>query len=247
MVFLPHRERGKYYTKAICQLPISFLYVLQVCNQYQTFIVNQKMQTAVKQYLIVYNLGLSVAWSCVFLLAVLSVFNGVHYGGFYLVYEYAGLLTVVIQLISVLETLHAAVGFIKSNPLMCFIQWIGRWNTIFFVVYHVVEVQQHTAAGLLILSWSAAEVCRYPWYCLNLCNIDWNLATFLRYSAFIPLYPIGTISEMMLIYSSLNQIKEMGLYTVKLPNKWNFGFDYVIFLELILFLYPSQHRQIVYK
>jgi hypothetical protein len=43
---------------------------------------------------------------------------------------------------------------------------------------------------------------RYPWYAATLMQDCPNWLTWLRYTAFIPLYPIGVIAEMVLLYVS---------------------------------------------
>uniref|UniRef100_A0A453DZG4 Very-long-chain (3R)-3-hydroxyacyl-CoA dehydratase n=2 Tax=Aegilops tauschii subsp. strangulata TaxID=200361 RepID=A0A453DZG4_AEGTS len=47
-----------------------------------------------------------------------------------------------------------------------------------------------------------------------------------RYSTFMILYPTGILSEVGLIYIALPYIKVSEKYFVKMPNKWNFSFDY---------------------
>jgi very-long-chain (3R)-3-hydroxyacyl-CoA dehydratase len=43
---------------------------------------------------------------------------------------------------------------------------------------------------------------RYPWYAATLMDDCPSWLTWLRYTAFIPLYPIGVIAEMVLLYVS---------------------------------------------
>lgn len=51
-----------------------------------------------------------------------------------------------------------------------------------------------------------------------------------RYTAFIPLYPVGVVGEMWAVYSALPLIKQRRLRSVRLPNAANWGFDYHLFL-----------------
>lgn len=56
-----------------------------------------------------------------------------------------------------------------------------------------------------------------------------------RYSAFIPLYPIGMfLGEMPLMYRSLPYLRERHLYSLSLPNSLNFAFHYHIFVQVRL-------------
>ncbi|CAI7818724.1 unnamed protein product, partial [Closterium sp. NIES-54] len=65
-------------------------------------------------------------------------------------------------------------------------------------------IQQQASVFILLLTWSLSEVIRYPQYAFSLlgCCPEW--LTWLRYTAFIPLYPIGIFAgEIALMYSSL--------------------------------------------
>ena len=55
-----------------------------------------------------------------------------------------------------------------------------------------------------------------------------------RYTAFIPLYPVGVVGEMSAVYAALPAIRARGLRTVRLPNPANFAFDYATFLSVSL-------------
>lgn len=44
-----------------------------------------------------------------------------------------------------------------------------------------------------VLGFSAR--CRYPYYMLACISTEWSLLTWLRYSLWIPLYPMGVLAE----------------------------------------------------
>lgn len=58
-----------------------------------------------------------------------------------------------------------------------------------------------------------------------------------RYTFFIVLYPMGVTGELLTIYAALPYVQKTGLYSVTLPNKYNFSFDYYTFLILIMISY----------
>lgn len=62
-------------------------------------------------------------------------------------------------------------------------------------------------------------------------------ALWLRYTGFIVLYPIGVASELTMIYLALPTIKKTHLWSVALPNKLNFGFDYHTACLLVMLTY----------
>lgn len=47
------------------------------------------------------------------------------------------------------------------------------------------------------------QTIRYPWYAATLLDDCPDTLTWLRYTAFIPLYPLGVVAEMILLYVSL--------------------------------------------
>ena len=58
-----------------------------------------------------------------------------------------------------------------------------------------------------------------------------------RYTLFIVLYPMGVTGELLTIYAALPFVRQAGLYSISLPNKYNFSFDYHAFLILIMISY----------
>lgn len=53
-----------------------------------------------------------------------------------------------------------------------------------------------------------------------------------RYTAFLVLYPVGVVSEMVLLYRGVPYVRERDLYSIHMPNKWNFAWDYALFIEV---------------
>lgn len=57
----------------------------------------------------------------------------------------------------------------------------------------------------------------------------------LRYTAFIPLYPVGVCAELALMYLGLPWMSARALHSVALPNPLNFGFQYDVFVKVCRF------------
>ena len=51
------------------------------------------------------------------------------------------------------------------------------------------------------------------------------------------LYPMGVSGELLTIYAALPYVQKTGLYSITLPNKYNFSFDYYSFLILAMVSY----------
>lgn len=60
---------------------------------------------------------------------------------------------------------------------------------------------------------------------------------YLRYSTFMPLYPLGAGSEWLTLYQALPIIRQTRLLTIYLPNRFNVIFDYFWFSVSVLCLY----------
>jgi hypothetical protein len=55
-----------------------------------------------------------------------------------------------------------------------------------------------------------------------------------RYNAFLLLYPTGVVSEMVLLWKGLPYLRSRDLYSIHMPNTWNFAWDYAIFIQVIM-------------
>lgn len=58
-----------------------------------------------------------------------------------------------------------------------------------------------------------------------------------RYNFFIVLYPAGVAGELLTIYAALPYVKKTGMFSLRLPNKYNVSFDYYYFLIIVMFSY----------
>lgn len=58
-----------------------------------------------------------------------------------------------------------------------------------------------------------------------------------RYSGFIALYPIGVASELTMAWLALPTLKATGLWSITMPNAYNFAFSYYITCILVMLTY----------
>lgn len=187
-------------------------------------------------YLVTYNAAMAVGWSFCLLEVVL------HMHDLGSVYQHASHACILFQSISLLETAHSMIGLVKSSPAMNIMQWAGRSHVLFCIVQSVPALQRSGFTGVLLLVWSLSEVIRYPWYALSSLSPagppDW--LTWLRYTAFIPLYPVGVICEMGLVYLALPFLESDAAYqgrSIRMPNPVNVSFDYPLFCRVLLTVY----------
>ncbi|GJP31666.1 hypothetical protein CLOM_g14724 [Closterium sp. NIES-68] len=191
------------------------------------------MASSSKAYLAAYNLAQATGWAVALAAMLHSAATTASIAG---AFHVAWPLVYACQFASILETVHAATGLVRSGVAAPLVQWVGRSFVLFAVVGRTPALHAHAALFVLLAVWCCSEVIRYPQYALSLLGTCPAALTWLRYSAFIPLYPIGMFGgEMVLIYLSLPFVKaEQPLAFVfnRLP------FDYYHVLMVILAAYP---------
>jgi hypothetical protein len=97
-----------------------------------------------------------------------------------------------------------------------------------------------------MINWSLIEVIRFGYYFLKevapesmLCSIFGHL----RYNVFIFAYILGVAGENIAIYYGYQELvknEEDGIFppwTIRMPNAWNFVFEFRNFLQLSPFMY----------
>ncbi|KAG7671733.1 hypothetical protein Ndes2526B_g07369 [Nannochloris sp. 'desiccata'] len=185
------------------------------------------MPSVSKSYLLIYNVLQSVGWAVAFFQVIAGIKQAGSLTG---AYATAGETVGFFQFLAVLEILHAAIGIVGGSPVTSLMQWGGRSNVLFAVVKSVPEVQATPAVGAMLLVWALSEVVRYPWYAAVTAGVCPQWLTWLRYTAFIALYPVGVVGEMHAVYLALPYIGARKLHSVTLPNSLNFAFDYRVFM-----------------
>ncbi|MBA0735707.1 hypothetical protein Gogos_019527 [Gossypium gossypioides] len=115
-------------------------------------------------------------------------------------------------------------------------QWGGRTHFLLAIVRRIHEVQELPAVFITFFAWSLTEVIRYSHYALNISGCCPSWLTYLRYTLFIVLYPMGLApGEMWLMYQALPYIMEKNLYGdffACVP------FSYYNFVTVVLLIYP---------
>ncbi|CAL9122545.1 unnamed protein product [Musa acuminata var. zebrina] len=142
------------------------------------------------------------------------------------------------QTAAVMEILHGLVGLVRS-PVSATLPQIGsRLFLTWGILWSFPETRAHILVSSLVISWSITEIIRYSFFGMKEAfgfAPSWFL--WLRYSTFFILYPTGITSEVGLIYVALPYIKASEKYCIRMPNKWNFSFDYFSASILALAIY----------
>ncbi|KAL2349020.1 hypothetical protein Fmac_003020 [Flemingia macrophylla] len=182
-------------------------------------------------YLTAYNFTLFVGWFQV----LFTVLKTLKESGHENVYHAAEKPLLFAQTAAVLENDE---GLVRS-PVTATVPQIGsRLFLVWGILWSFPETRTHLLVISLLISWSITEIIRYLFFGLKEAfgsAPSWLL--WLRYSTFLVLYLTGISSEVGLIYIALPFIKASDKYCIRMPNKWNFSFDYYCAAIAIMGIY----------
>ena len=99
------------------------------------------------------------------------------------------------QLAAFLEVINPLLGLVKTGVLAPFMQMFGRNMVLFLVVVAHKELHKQAAVFGLFFVWSLIEVVRYPFYASQVVSKRIEALIWLRYTMWIPLYPLGILFE----------------------------------------------------
>jgi hypothetical protein len=156
----------------------------------------------IKLYLIAYNFASALGWAYVLYLAVTCFHARDTPKDAWVKF---GKPLMVVQTTMAMEILHALVGFVPSPVFVTALQVSSRLWVVWGATYYAPECQSHWSLYLMVISWCLAEVPRYLFYVSNLATGSVpGLLFFVRYSAFMVLYPTGITGEIFQCVASLN-------------------------------------------
>ncbi|CAL8098378.1 unnamed protein product [Calicophoron daubneyi] len=141
---------------------------------------------------------------------------------------------IVVQLMAVLEPLHALLGWVRGGFVASVLQVFGRNLVLFFILIPHEELHSSSSAFWLLFAWSTIELVRYPYYILSLLGFKNAFLTYLRFTLWIPLYPLGFVCEGKLIVRALPLLTKSRRFSVPMPNPANMSFDFPLFLHCYL-------------
>ncbi|XP_033326572.2 3-hydroxyacyl-CoA dehydratase 2 [Megalopta genalis] len=205
-------------------------------------------------YLIIYNLCQFVGFTYVVtIMAIMYLRDGP--ASMKETYTAVGNPIKFIQLLQFLEVMHALFGYTKGSILVSLVQVGGRAFVLFAMIEAEPRMQTKPVVFYLFLAWSVVEIVRYPYYITQLLKIEIPFLTWLRYTIWMPLYPLGFLCEGVIILRNIPYFEETGKFTYSMPNSWNFAFHFPSFLRIyllifclpILYMLMSRMNQVRYK
>lgn len=187
----------------------------------------------VHYYLLGYNIAQTLGWSLI--LYQLITYH-ISYSEKSL-YDTVRFTLNIFQNAAILEIIHAASGMVKSNAVMTAFQVASRVAVVCGVLLATDSARDSAGLPLALLAWSVTEIIRYSTYACNLINLVPYFLKYLRYTTFIFLYPIGVTGELLCIWAAQKEVGEKQLYSLELPNKYNFVYNYQHVLWFLILLY----------
>ncbi|XP_060082787.1 very-long-chain (3R)-3-hydroxyacyl-CoA dehydratase-like [Ylistrum balloti] len=184
-------------------------------------------------YLFVYNLMQFIGFTYIFTALAYNCFKDINYA-FSNTLEISGTQIMFVQVAAVLEIVHPLLGWVKSSPIPAFMQVMGRNFVLFIVVGQEPRLHEHSLLLILFMVWSGIEIVRYPFYILSLFGKKNDLITWCRYTAWIPLYPLGFLTEALIVVLAIPFYEDTEKFSVFLPNACNFSFYFPWFLKTYL-------------
>lgn len=135
-------------------------------------------------------------------------------------YSYSWSVLAPVQSLAALEVLHVLLRLVRSPLPTTFMQVSSRLILIWAIVARFSSTHANPIYTTMVLAWSLTEVPRYSYYALGLIGLHpppW--LTWIRYSTFYILYPLGAGSEALLALSTISEWQH-GLYAIWSLEDW---------------------------
>ncbi|KAL2263747.1 hypothetical protein VTK26DRAFT_5391 [Humicola hyalothermophila] len=152
-----------------------------------------------KAYLVLYNAASAIAWGVILgrVAVVLSM------GGPSFVPLVVDNFARITQTCAVMEILHALTGVVPAPVFTTVMQVASRLFLMWAVCYPFPQLNVSPWYSSMLCAWSVTEVIRYTYFALKQFEAIPGWLHWLRYSAFLILYPIGITSEVAMTLQAL--------------------------------------------
>lgn len=194
-------------------------------------------------WLMFYNIAMTAGW---LVLAVAMTRFYLQRGNHKGLYRSIARILKFFQTFALLEVGHCAIGIVRTSVIVTGVQVSSRIFMVWFITHSIRQVQNQESVLLFLVVWTVTEITRYSFYTFNLLNHLPYFIKWARYNMFIIMYPLGVIGELMTIYVALPYVRKSGMYSLRLPNKYNVSFDYYYFLIIVMLSYIPLFPQLYF-
>ncbi|CAM9376949.1 unnamed protein product [Discosporangium mesarthrocarpum] len=196
-----------------------------------------RRESLIRSYMIVYNLFSARGWFSVVFNMGLALVGG---QGVNQAVNSTLRMVQTMQLLATVEFVHVFLGLVKSNPVNLLMQTGGRDLALFAVITAIPETRDSPWVLLTFVAWGLSELIRFPYYSLTLVGQCPPFLHWLRYTAFIVLYPMGFMGELGAWLVGIPHMKASGLYTIPgLPGGAEIWILYAYLLFAFVFGAPK--------
>nr|XP_031300493.1 very-long-chain (3R)-3-hydroxyacyl-CoA dehydratase 1 isoform X2 [Camelus dromedarius] len=150
------------------------------------------------------------------------------------------------QTFALLEIVHCLIGIVPTSVLVAGVQVSSRIFMVWLVTHSIKPIQNEESVVLFLVAWTVTEITRYSFYTFSLLNHLPYFIKWARYNFFIILYPVGVVGELLTIHAALPYVKKTGMFSIRLPNKYNVSFDYYYFLLITMASYIPLFPQLYF-
>merc|ERR1712137_155120 len=183
-------------------------------------------------YMFTYDMILFLGWLYVgFRMLMMFLESGIESLG----HTYAQLGTVInwLHLLVLFDLIHAPFGLWGPSDIPFLKRmWckVGRRSEFYITLLLVPEIHNYRMLGVVFATWVVSDICRYPFYALSSIGIKPYPIVWLRYSVFIPQYPLVLYSEAYVVFSAVPYLLTRGFIHVEIMNMIDIAvFNYSIF------------------
>ncbi|XP_007526299.1 very-long-chain (3R)-3-hydroxyacyl-CoA dehydratase 1 [Erinaceus europaeus] len=203
----------------------------------------RRLGWAATSWLTFYNIAMTAGW-LVLAIAMVRFYmeKGTHKG----LYKSIQKTLKFFQTFALLEIAHCLIGIVPTSVLVTGVQVSSRIFMVWLVTHSIKPIQNEESVVLFLISWTVTEITRYSFYTFSLLDHLPYFIKWARYNFFIILYPIGVAGELLTIYAALPYVKKTGMFSIRLPNKYNVSFDYYYFLLIIMASYIPLFPQLYF-
>ncbi|CAB1418661.1 unnamed protein product [Pleuronectes platessa] len=150
------------------------------------------------------------------------------------------------QTFALVEVGHCAIGIVRTSVILTGVQVCSRIFMVWFITNSIRQIQNEESVILFLVVWTVTEITRYSYYTFNLLHHLPYFIKWARYNLFIVLYPLGVVGELFTIYAALPFVRRSGMYSMRLPNKYNVSFDYYYCLIAVMLSYIPLFPQLFF-
>ncbi|TFK68715.1 PTPLA-domain-containing protein [Pluteus cervinus] len=164
-------------------------------------------------YLVLYNTLAALGWCYVLSLLLFHEYEAMRApASASALFSRIGAVTRVVQTSAALEIMHALLRWVRSPLLTTTAQVFSRLFLVWGIVGPFQQTHSSPLYGSMVFAWSMTEVIRYSFYAFNLVGREYHALTYLRYTTFFVLYPLGASSEALLISATLPPARLWGVF-----------------------------------